>query len=147
MMDLTKTKPRSVSETMLGIVQLARTTDKAKAIAHGNIGEYRYDSSMDQGLFEYLHIDPKEFLNVVKGAKNDSEIETYANTFVSKKDPRSIEAFNKKWLSAVPIGESLMHFQELRSKVAPSRADVVSWSDLLDLEEGRTVPQREIVQL
>jgi hypothetical protein len=146
MMDLTKTTPRSVSETMLGIVQLARTTDKAKAIAHGNIGEYRYDSSMDQGLFEYLHIDPKEFLNVVKGAKDDTEIEAYANTFVSRKDPRSIEAFNKKWLSAVPIGESLMHFQELRSKVAPSRTDVVSWSDLLDLEEGRTVPQREIVQ-
>jgi hypothetical protein len=59
---------------------------------------------VDQGLFEYLHIDPKEFLDVVKGAKNDSEIEAYANTFVSKKDPRSIEAFNKKWLSAVPIG-------------------------------------------
>ena len=77
---------------MLGIVQLARTTDKAKAVAHGNIGEYRYDSSVDQGLFEYLHIDPKEFLDVVKGAKNDSEIEACANTFVSKKDPRSIEA-------------------------------------------------------
>jgi hypothetical protein len=39
-----------------------------------------------------------------------------------------------------------MHFQELRSKVARGRTDVVSWSDLLDLEEGRTVPQREIVQ-
>lgn len=81
----------------------------------------------------------------MKGAKNDSEIESYANTFITKKDPRSIEAFNKKWLSAVPVGESLMHFQELRTKVAPSRTDVVSWSDLLDLEEGRTVPHREIV--
>jgi hypothetical protein len=145
MMDLTKTKPRSVGETMLGIVQLARTTDKAKAVAHGSIGEYKYDCSMDQGLFDYLGMDPKEFLNVVKGAKNDSEIESYANTFITKKDPRSIEAFNKKWLSAVPVGESLMHFQELRTKVAPSRTDVVSWSDLLDLEEGRTVPHREIV--
>ncbi len=145
MMDLTKTKPRSVGETMLGIVQLARTTDKAKAVAHGSIGEYKYDSPMDQGLFDYLGMDPNEFLNVVKGAKNDSEIESYANTFITKKDPRSIEAFNKKWLSAVPVGESLMHFQELRTKVAPSRTDVVSWSDLLDLEEGRTVPHREIV--
>lgn len=145
MMDLTKTKPRSVGETMLGIVQLARTTDKAKAVAHGSIGEYKYDSPMDQGLFDYLGMDPNEFLNVVKGTKNDSEIESYANTFITKKDPRSIEAFNKKWLSAVPVGESLMHFQELRTKVAPSRTDVVSWSDLLDLEEGRTVPHREIV--
>jgi hypothetical protein len=38
MMDLTKTMPRSSSEMMLGIVQLARATDKAKALAHVNIG-------------------------------------------------------------------------------------------------------------
>jgi Domain of unknown function (DUF5069) len=145
MMDLTKTTPRSVKEMMLGIVQLARTTDKAKASAHGNIGEYKYDCAMDQGLFEYLGMDPKAFLNVVKEAKNDSEIEAYAKTFVAKKDPRNIEAFNKKWLSAVPTGESLRHFEELRSKIAPSRTDVVSWPDLLDLEEGRPVPHREAV--
>jgi hypothetical protein len=144
-MDLTKTTPRSVSTMMLGIVQLARTTDKAKAVAHGTIGEYKYDCSMDQGLFEYLGMDPKTFLNIVKDAKNDSEIEAYAKTFVAKKDPRSIEAFNKKWLSAVPTGESLKHFQELRTKIASSRTDVVSWPDLLDLEEGRAVPHREAV--
>ncbi len=145
MMDLTKTTPRSVRETMLGIVQLARATDKAKALAHGNIGEYKYDCPMDEGLFEYLGMDPKAFLEVVKNAKSDYEIEAYAKTFVAKKDPRNIEAFNKKWLSAVPTGESLKHFYELRTKIAPSRTDVVSWSDLLDLEEGRTVPHREAV--
>jgi hypothetical protein len=144
MMDLTKTSPRSVSEMMLGIVQLARSTDKAKAIAHGNIGEYKYDSPMDQGLFEYLGMDPKAFLEVVKNAKNDYEIESYAKTYVSRKDPRNIEAFNKKWLFAAPTGDSLKHFEELRSKIAPSRTDVVSWSDLLDLEEGRPVPHREL---
>ncbi len=145
MMDLTKTTPRSVGTTMLGIVQLARTTDKAKALAHGSIGEYKYDCTMDQGLFEYLGMDQKEFLNVVKDAKNDSEIEAYANTFVAKKDPRAVEAFNKKWLSAVPVGESLKHFDELRTRIAPNRTDVTSWPDLLDLEEGRPVPQRETV--
>jgi len=141
-MDLTKTAPRSSSETMLGIVQLARTTDKAKALAHNTIGEYTYESPMDQGLFEYLNMDPKAFLTVVKDAKSDSEIEAYAKTFVARKDPRSIEAFNKKFISAIPTGESLKHFEELRSKIAPSRNDIVSWSDLLDLEEGRTVPDR-----
>ncbi len=142
MADLTKATPRSVSSMMLGIVQLARTTDKAKALVHGNIADYNYDCPMDHGLFEYLGMEPEAFLNVVRGAKNDSEIETYAKTFVAKKDPRNIEAFNKKWLSAVPTGESLEHFEELRSKIAPSRTDVVSWSDLLDLEEGRTVQHR-----
>ncbi len=128
---------------MLGIVQLARATDKAKAVAHGRVGEYHYDCPMDQGLFEFLGMDPKAFFNVVKDAKDDAEIEAYANVYVAKKDSRSIEEFNKKWLSTVPTGESLTHFKELRAKIAPLRTDVTSWPDLLDLDEGRTVPTRE----
>jgi hypothetical protein len=143
-MDLTKTAPRSVSEMMLGVVQLARATDKAKALAHGTIGEYKYDCPMDHDLFEYLGMDSKAYLQIVTDAKSDAEIEAYAKTFVARKDPRNIEAFNKRWLSAVPTGESLKHFEELRSKIAPSRTDVVSWADLLDLDEGRTVAHREL---
>jgi hypothetical protein len=101
---------------------------------------------MDHSLFEYLDMDSKAFLELVNNAKSDYEIEAYAKRFVARKDPRNIEAFNKKFLSAVPTGESLTHFEELRSKIAPSRTDVVSWSDLLDLEEGRTVPQRELAR-
>jgi hypothetical protein len=144
MKDLTKTTPRSSSEMLLGIVQLARVIDKAKAVTHGTIGEYKYDCPMDHDLFDYLGMEPKAFLEVVNNAKSDYEIEAYAKTLVAKKDPRNIEAFNKKFLSAVPTGESLTHFEELRTKIAPSRTDVVSWADLLDLEEGRTVPQREL---
>ncbi|HLY01148.1 MAG TPA: DUF5069 domain-containing protein [Candidatus Cybelea sp.] len=141
-MDLTKTAPRSVSEMMLGVVQLGRATDKAKALAHGNIGEYKYDCPMDHDFFAYLGMDSNAFLQVVKDAKSDAEIEAYAKTFIARKDPRNIEAFNKRWLATAPTGESLKHFEELRSKIAPSRTDVVSWADLLDLEEGRTVSDR-----
>ncbi len=145
MMDLTKTAPRSVREKMLGLVQLARTTDKAKALAHGQIGEYNYESPMDQGVFEFLGMDPKEFLNLVKSAKDDGEIEAYVKPFVAKKDSQSIDAFNKKWLWSVPTGDSLKHFQEQLGKIAPTRTDVTTWSDLLDLEEGREVPRRQPV--
>src|SRR5579863_60358 len=110
MMDLTKAAPRSVGETMLGIAQLARTIDKAKALAHGRVGEYGYDCPMDQGLFAYIDMDPKEFLFVVKGTKNDSEIEAYANRFIVRKASLSIESFNKRWFSEMPIGDSLKHF-------------------------------------
>lgn len=144
MKDLTKTTPRSCSDLMLGVVQLARAIDKAKALTHGTIGEYKYDCPMDRTLFDYLDMNSKAFLELVNNAKSDQEIEAYAKRFVERKDPRNIEAFNKKFLSAVPTGESLTHFEELRSKIAPSRTDVVSWSDLLDLEEGRTVPHREL---
>jgi hypothetical protein len=146
MMDLTKYPPRSVRATMLGIVQLARTTDKAQATANGHAGEYQYGCPMDQGLFEYLGIDASEFFSVVKGAKADSVIEAYANTFVARKDRQSLENFNKRWVSSTPTGESLKQFHELRMLVAPNRTDVTSWSDLLDIEEGRTVPPRESVR-
>jgi|SRR5580692_7878561 hypothetical protein len=78
MMDLTKNAPRSVKETMLGIVQLARTTDKAKAVVDGQVGEYHYDCPMDRALFDFLAMDPKRFLDAVKAAENDSETEAYA---------------------------------------------------------------------
>jgi hypothetical protein len=145
-MDLTKNAPRSVGQTMLGIVQLARVIDKAKALTHGNVGEYKYDCPMDRGLFEYLGIDPRAFLDVVRNAKSDAEIETYAKTFVAMRDARSMEAFNKKWLFCAPAGESLRQFEDLRAQIAPSRTDVVAWADLLDLEEGRTVPNRAVVR-
>lgn len=143
MMDLTKDAPRSSSEKMLGIVQLARATDKAKALANNTIGEYKYDCPMDQTMFEYLEMDPKAYLKVVTEAKNDYEIESYAKTFVARKDPRNVEAFNQKFLSTRASGEGLKHFEELRDKIAPRRTDVVAWADLLDLEEGRPVPLRE----
>lgn len=145
MMDLTKNSPRSSSETMLGVVQLARTTDKAKAVAQHTIGEYHYDSPMDEMLFEYLGMDSKEYLKVVAEAKSDQDIETYAKTFVSRKDPRNVEAFNKKFLTTRPTGDAWKRFEEMRDKIAPQRTDVVAWADLLDLEEGRTVPTRETV--
>jgi hypothetical protein len=88
---------------MLGVVQLARAIDKAKAVTHGTIGEYKYDCPMDQSLFEYLGMDPKAFLEVVNNAKSDYEIEAYAKTFVARKDPRSFLIDRIELSKATPI--------------------------------------------
>ncbi len=141
-MDLTKGTPRSVRDKFLGIVQLGRTTDKAKAVAHGTIGEYNYNCSMDKGLFDFLGINSTEYLKIVTNAKNDSEIENYVKGFLAKKSPQEIGEFNKQSLTATPSGESLEYFNQLRDKIAPDRKDVKTWPDLLDLEEDRSIPQR-----
>ena len=142
-MDLTKTTPRSVREKLLGLVQLARTTDKAKASAHGTVGEYEYPSAMDEGLFEFLGMRASDFLEFVKVAKSDAEIEGYAKGFVGKKSPDEIASFNQRWMTGVPKGESLEHFTALRARIAPDRTDITTWPDLLDLDEGRSVAHRE----
>lgn len=142
-MNLTQTTPRSVREKFLGLVQLARTTDKAKALAHGTIGEYEYPSTMDEGLFEFLGMKASDFLEFLKVAKSDVEIEGYIKGFVGKKSPDEIASFNQRWMSKVPKGESLEHFTTLRTRIAPDRTDVTTWPDLLDLDEGRRVDHRE----
>jgi hypothetical protein len=123
---------------------LARTTDKAKAVAHGNVGEYHYNCPMDQGVFSFLGIDQAAFLDVVKNAKSDAEIDAYVKTFAEKKSPAEIAAFNEHFLASKPEPGSQAEgsFLSLRNAVAPDRTDVTLWADLLDLDEKRTVPKR-----
>ncbi|HZT14138.1 MAG TPA: DUF5069 domain-containing protein [Candidatus Baltobacteraceae bacterium] len=142
-MDLTKTPPRSVHDRLFGVVQLGRTIDKGKALAHGNIGEYHYNCPMDQAVFGFLGIDHEELLNVIKNAKSDGEIEAYVRPFIERKSSSELERWNQEWVTHKPEGESLEYFLTLRNQVAPDRTDVTSWADLLDLDEKRPVPQRQ----
>ena len=128
---------------MLGLVQLARTTDKAKAFAHGTIGEYEYPSEMDEGLFEFLDMNGSDFLQFVKVAKSDAEIEGYIKGFVEKKSSDELASFNRRWMTSAPQGESLRDFTALRTRIAPDRTDITTWPDLLDLDEGRKVADRQ----
>jgi len=138
--------PRSVHEKYLGIVQLARTIDKATMVANGTIGEYHYDCPMDQALFAEFGIDATRLSAVVTDAvKNTShapEIEAYVKPLIQKKTATEIERFNHETLSRKPSGEGLTAFQTLRTKIAPDRTDVTTWPDLLDLDERRVVPKR-----
>ncbi len=143
-MDLTKSYPRSVRDRLAGVVMLARTTDKAKAKANGNVGEYHYNCPMDQAVLGLLGIDHEAFLDKVKHAKNDGEIEAYVKEFVAKKDPAEIAKFNADFLNHAPEkgSDGEKYFLELRNEVAPDRTDVTTWADVLDLDEKRPVPHR-----
>ncbi|MGH7709561.1 MAG: DUF5069 domain-containing protein [Vulcanimicrobiaceae bacterium] len=143
-MDLTKSYPRSVHEKIAGVVMIARTADKAKAEANGNVGEYHYNCPMDKAVFGFLGIDHEKFLEKVRTAKGDAEIEAYVREFTAKKPPAELEAWNKQFASYKPEpgSEGEKYFFELRSEVAPDRTDVTAWPDLLDLDEKRAVPKR-----
>jgi hypothetical protein len=144
-MDLTKEFPRSVHDQLYGVVQLPRTIDKGKAAAHGNLGEYHYNCVMDQGVFAFLGIDHEALLKVIKNAKSDAEIEAYVKPFADKKSAQEKATWNADWLANKSEGDLPEYFLELRNAVAPRRNDVRNWPDLLDLDEKRTVPNREKV--
>ena len=141
-MDLTTTVPRSAKDKLAGIVSLKRTIDKAKAYNAGSLGEYDYDCPHDKPLFEFLGTDGKEFADKVRQLETDEAIANWArSTALAKKTQAEIEEFNAartRW-HPEPNSHSAEYFKNLRSKIAPDRPDVVTWFDLLDLDEGRPV--------
>jgi hypothetical protein len=142
--DLTKQYPRSVHEKLHGVVQIARTLDKATATAFGNVGEYHYDCPMDQAVFAFLGTDHEKMLAAVKTSPEAAD--ALIKGLADKKTPEEIESWNREWLNSKPGNEdSQKYFNELRNQVAPTRTDVTAWADLLDLDEKRPVPTRETV--
>jgi hypothetical protein len=143
-MDLTKEFPRSAKDKIAGVVMIARTTDKAKAKLSDTIGEYHYNCPMDQGVLGFLGIDHEQYLEAVKNAKSDADIEAFVKSFASKKSQAEIDSFNTEFLNKGPEKgtEADGYFQSLLKSLDPSRTDITAWPDLLDLDEKRPVPRR-----
>lgn len=142
-MDLTTTVPRSAKDKLAGLVSLKRTIDKAKAHNEGHLGEYDYDCPHDKPLFVFLGTNGDEFARKVKELDSDDAIAKWVQSaFLSKKTPAEIEAFNAERMRwhPEPGSHSAEYFNGLRDKVAPGRRDIVTWFDVLDLDEGRPVP-------
>jgi hypothetical protein len=143
-MDLTTSTPRSAKDKLAGLVSLKRTMDKARAYNEGHLGEYDYDCPHDKPLFVFLGTDGATFATKIKELDTDDAIATWIqNEFLSKKTPADIEAFNAdrvRW-HPDPGSHSEEYFKNLRNKVAPGRKDIVTWFDLLDLDEGRPVAE------
>jgi hypothetical protein len=143
-MDLTIEKPRSPKDKLLGLVSLKRVIDKARAHNEGHLGEYDYDCPHDRPLFEFLGTNGGEFARKVKELATDEAIADWVQReFLSKKTPAEIERFNSDRLHwhPDPGSHSFEYFEKLRDQVAPGRKDIVTWFDVLDLDEGRQVPQ------
>lgn len=142
-MDLTTGVPRSTKQKMLGIVSLARTIDKARAYNDGKLGEYDYDCPHDKPLFEFLGTDGTTFASKVKELQTDENIQAWIQRdFMSKKTEAEIAQFNDDRMQwhPDPGSHSEHYFLDLREKVAPGRDDIVTWFDILDLDEKRPVP-------
>lgn len=144
-MDLTKTVPRSPKDKMLGLVSLKRTIDKAKAYNEGHLGEYDYDCPHDKPLFEFLGTSGEEFARKVKELDTDQAIADWVKRLLGNKSPADIERFNDERMHWHPDEDHKAFFDQLRQKIAPSRTDVNTWFDLLDLDEKRPVPEATVV--
>ena len=136
--DLTNSYPRGPRERLAGVSMLARTIDKARAQLAGTLGEYIYDCPMDRQLFATLGIAGDEFLEVVSRSPDDIAVVAWLRGRSAIPQGEELDAHNgaiENWSPKSPEGKA--RFDRQREALAPGRTDITTWTDLLDIEEGR----------
>ncbi len=133
--DLTKFPPRSPRVRLGGYVILPRMLDKGRATLAGKNGEYHYACPMDQRFLEFVGIDP-EGLKKELGKSDGEVLEWIEKNAKHKRSPMEIAAWSAFSEQRGPAdNESREFFNELVGKDAPKREDIVTWFDLLDLDD------------
>jgi hypothetical protein len=127
-----------------GHVHVARMIDKCRAVLAGTQGEYIYPCPMDERLMEFAGITAEQFTAAVKTNTTDEGVAAWFQQAAKPHNPGELEGWNQKLLARGPSSpESAAKFKKYLDAIDPSRTDLTAWSDLQDLEEGRTVPRRE----
>jgi len=78
--DLTKEPPRSPNVLLGGYPILGRTLDKCRALLAGTIGDYHFDSPLDNALFAWKRILGDNFKAAVAAGANDEEMVNWVDT-------------------------------------------------------------------
>jgi hypothetical protein len=140
-MDLSKTFPRSPKQKMAGLVHLPRMIDKCRAYKENKLADYIFPCPLDKIILSFLQVDAEIFANMTNVRKDD-EINEWAKEKTESKSQSDFDFINKQILERKPDSKDrLEYFNELRNKIDPSRTDVNTWADLIDLEEGRQPPK------
>lgn len=117
---------------------LPRTIDKARAQLAGTIGEYFFDCPMDRQLFATLGVTAVEFLGAVRGSAGDDGVIRWLRERGAIPSGAPLDAHNRAIAGWAPKSEEgRARFLVQREKLAPKRTDVTTWTDLIDVEEGR----------
>lgn len=135
--DLTQRPPRSPRVRLGGYAILARMLDKGRATVAGKHGEYHYACPMDQRLLDFLGIKPEALKKQLAAGKSDGEVLEWINKNARhKRNEVEVAAWSALAEQRTPSDtESREYFQGLHQKAAPKREDIVTWFDLLDVDD------------
>ena len=142
-MDLRKQSPRSPREKLAGYVHLARMVDKCRAVLAGTQGDYIYPCPMDQRLLDFVGLMADPFTEAVRTNPSDQMVARWFANAAKPHTQAEIDEWNEMLLTRGPdTDEKWAYFKQCRDAVDPTRTDIISWANLLDFEEGRTIPRR-----
>lgn len=135
--DLTQQPPRSPRVRLGGFVVLPRMLDKGRATIAGKNGEYRYACPLDERFLDFTGINPNALKKELVKGKGDGEILAWiqANAKHKRTEPE-IASWSAFVEHRAPADlESRAFFNELHSKTAPKREDIVTWFEMLDVDD------------
>jgi hypothetical protein len=140
--DLRNQYPRSIRERLGGYVHLGRMIDKCRALQGGIQGDYVYPCPLDERLLQFAGISSEAFARAVQ-SRTDQEMVDWFQINATAHTPSEFEAWNEMMLTAGPDTEDKWtYFKNTRDAIDPRRTDIITWVDLLDLDEKRIVPSR-----
>ena len=135
--DLTKQPPRSPRVRLGGYVLLPRLLDKCRAEIAGKSGDYHYNCPLDQQFLSFVGIDAHLLKEAVAKGKGDGEILDWINAHASlRRTPWEVAQWSA-WRDQVAPSdfETREFFNGMHKEAGPNRTDVVTWSDMLDLDD------------
>jgi hypothetical protein len=135
--DLTKQAPRSARVRLGGYALLPRMLDKGRATIIGKNGEYHYNCPLDQRFVNFSGIDPEALKKELETGKGDGEILEWIQANAKHKRTESeIAAWSCYQDHRAPDNtEGREYFNNIHKQAGPNREDILSWSDLLDLDD------------
>ena len=109
--------------------------DKGRAHVAGTVGEYHFNCPVDQRLTAFLGISADDILKLLKDGKSDSQVLAWIRENTKQTD-FEIYQWSEYQLQRSPSdNESREYLNGMVKNVAPERDDVVTWFDVLDLDD------------
>ena len=99
---------------------------------------------MDKAFLTLVEVTEQDFAYAAK-TRTDELILEWLAVHGRPRSKKQIELWNQEMLQRGPDDDAKWdYFKKTRDAVDASRIDIVTWIDLLDLEEGRDVPHRGV---
>ena len=116
---------------------LPRAVDKGRAQLEGKLGNYKYfGCGLNRRLFNVLGVTEDEFLEAVRTSVDDESVAEWIRDFV-RPEREKVEQLNQWVLHNEPTVEEKQHFCDELERIDPGNDYINTWTDLIDLEEGR----------
>lgn len=134
--DLHVHPPRSPRVRLGGYVILPRMLDKGRALLAGTNGEYNYNCPLDQQFLAFTGLDAEALKAELAAGKSDGEILAWVQAHARPRSMAEILAWSAWQEQRAPDNpDGRAFFNEVHRKLAPDRTDIVTWFDLLDLDD------------